>query len=70
MNQQEALSILIEGVKKAYAKQVYSLEEAGAVYLAMQAFAPKTAGQPETPSQPPTNQKSQEPPSPRVPGQE
>jgi len=40
MNQNEALNILIESVKKGYNKHIYTLEEAGAIFLAIQIFTP------------------------------
>lgn len=43
MTQQEALSILIDGIKKAYdrcGKNAYSFEEVGLLFTAIQAFVP------------------------------
>ena len=39
MKQNEALNILIQGVRKAYDNHIYTLEEAGAIFLAIQAFS-------------------------------
>ncbi len=71
MNQQEALSVLIDGVKKAYVKQAYSFEEAGLLFSAMQTFAPAPApkSKPETNPAQTQAQKRQQPPTTSVPGE-
>ena len=39
MEQNEALNILIAGVRKGHDSHIYTLEETGAIYQAIQAFS-------------------------------
>ena len=50
MTQNDAVSILIQGVRKAYDNHIYTLEEAGVIFLAIQTFSPPTE-QPHPPSE-------------------